>query len=251
MRTITLISNKRGIGKTTAAVNLAHALAAKGRRVMLLDMDPGAALVKAIGLFRAPSNGVAQALLEGKSLDSVAVATRELLSVVPTGDGLEKVNELTGGMGEGLRLFESIQADPPDVDYLVIDGPSSAGLLFANAVLAADLLLVPVSANEMDGQATLGLFAILQRFDAMRGRPSTVRAFLNRTVGRGLAAKPVHDELKLSLGEQLLNVVVPDAEVVPQSAAMGRTLLEFRPQSGACRAFEVMAKEVAALMAEG
>lgn len=250
MRTITLISNKRGIGKTTAAVNLAHALAAKGRRVMLVDMDPGAALVKAIGLFRAPSNGVAQVLLEGRTLDSVAVSTRELLSVVPTGDGLVKVDQLTGGMGEGLRLFESIQADPPDVDYLVIDGPSAAGLLFANAVLAGDLLLAPVPANDLDGKGTLGLFAILQRFNAMRGRPAVVKAFLNRTVGRGLAAKPVHDELKASLGDQLLDVVVPDADVVPQSTAMGRTLLEFRPQSGACRAFEVMAKEVVALLGE-
>ena len=248
MHTIALISNKRGIGKTVAAVNLAHALAAKGRRVMLLDMDPGAALAKAIGLFRAPGSGAAQVLLEGKSLDSVAVSTRELLSVVPTGEELERVDALTGGMGEGLRLFESLQADPPDVDYLVIDGPSSAGLLFANAVLAADLLLTPVLANEIDGKSVLSLFAILQRFDAMRGRPAIIKAFLNRTVGRGLAAKPVHDELKEILGSQLLDVVVPDAEVVPQCSAMGRTLLEFRPQSGASRAFEVMAKEVAGLL---
>lgn len=248
MHTIALISNKRGIGKTVSAVNLAHALAARGRRVMLLDMDPDASLAKAIGLFRAPATGMAQVLLDGKSLDEVAVSTRELLSVVPTGEGLERVDALTGGMGEGLRLFETLQADPPDVDYLVIDGPSAAGLLFANAVLASDLLLTPVLANEIDGKSVLGLLAILQRFDAMRGRPALIKAVLNRTVGRGLVAKPVHDALKEILGEQLLDVVVPDAEVVPQSMAMGRTLLEFRPQSGACRAFEVMAKEVAGLL---
>lgn len=251
MQTISLINNRHGIGKTVSALNLAHALALRGRRVMLVDMDQEADLATMSGLFRPPMNGLAQVLLDGMGLDEAAVSTRELISLVPSGEGLARVDELSGGKGEGLRLFESLQAEPPDVDYLVIDGPSSAGLLFANAVLAADYLLVPMSASEPEEKAVLNFKTLLQRFDVMRGRPAVIRAFLNRTVGRGLAAKPVHDAVEQALGDMLLEVVVPDAEVVADSAAMGRTLFEYRPQSGAARAYGLMAAELEALLHAG
>lgn len=251
MQTISFINNRHGTGRTVSALNLAHALASRGRRVMLVDMNPDADLAKACGLFRPPVNGLAQVLLDGEGLDEVAVSTRELMSLVPTGEGLSRIDQLSGGKGEGLRLFESLQADPPNVDYLVIDGPSSAGLLFANAVLAADLLLMPMNASEPEEQAALNFKALLSRFDAMRGRPALIRAFLNRTVGRGLAAKPVHEAVKQVLGDLLLDVVVPDAEVVPDSAAVGRTLFEYRPQSGAAQAYKLMAAELETLLHSG
>lgn len=251
MHTISLINNRQGLGKSVAALNLAHALALRGRRVMLVDMDQKADLVRLSGLFRPPNSGIAQVLLEGKALDEVAVSTRELISLVPTGEGLEQVDALNGGKGEGLRLFESLQAEPPDADYLIIDGPSSAGLLFANAVLAADLLLVPMSAADPEEKALLNLNTLLQRFDTMRGRPAIIRAFLNRTVGRGLAAKPVHQAVAKILGDLLLEVVLPEADVVAESAAMGRTLFEYRPQSGVAKAYGVMAAELEVLLGGG
>ncbi len=248
MQTISFVNNRPGAGKTVSAINFAHALAWRGHRVMLVDTDPKGSLTRMCGLFRPPRQGLAQVLLDGRGLDDVAVSTRELLSLVPAGEGLVEVNGLSGGKGEGLRLLESMQADPPDVDYLIIDGPSAAGLLFANAVLAADLLLIPLPARDPEVQAVERFHGLLQRFDSMRGRPAMTRAFLNQTVGTGLAARPVHESVQQGLKELLLEAVIPDADAVPDSAALGRSLIEYRPQSGVTKAFERMAAEVEALL---
>ena len=145
MHSLAVINQKGGVGKTTTAVNLGHALAMRGHRVMLVDLDPQGHLSPCLGLFRAPANGVDRTLLHDQALAEVAVATRELLQLVPAGNGLGEVERLQGGVERARLLQAALQRACPDVDYLIFDCPPSAGLLVMNALLAVDRVPVPVA----------------------------------------------------------------------------------------------------------
>jgi chromosome partitioning protein len=101
MRRIAVINQKGGVGKTTITTNLGHALALKGYRVTVIDLDPQGQLAASLGMFRPPVEGVDQVLLNGAELESAVINTRDLLQLVSAGNNLQQVEELRGGEPPG------------------------------------------------------------------------------------------------------------------------------------------------------
>lgn len=146
MRRIAIINQKGGVGKTTTTVNLGAALARRGRRVCLIDLDPQAHATTHLGLEpdgQLPS--LYHVLLGQKSLAAVRRPVSDNLWLVPADIDLAAAEvELAGVVGREVILREAVQQDATPFDYLIMDCGPSLGVLTLNALASADEVLIPL-----------------------------------------------------------------------------------------------------------
>jgi chromosome partitioning protein len=171
MRSIAIINQKGGVGKTTTAVNLSAALAQSGQRVGLVDLDPQAHASLHLGLGqRGALPNVYDVLSSGKPLADTWQKTETNLWVAPSHIDLAAAEvELAGVVGRELILRDALAEEGahPDFDYLIIDCPPSLGILTINALAAVEDVFLPLQPHYL---ALHGLSKLLQTIDLVRRR---------------------------------------------------------------------------------
>ncbi|MGQ9575523.1 MAG: ParA family protein [Thermoguttaceae bacterium] len=169
MRSIAILNQKGGVGKTTTAVNLSAALAATGQRVCLIDLDPQAHASLHFGLEPQPGAPSIYEVLTGSArLCEVRRQVDENLWVVPSHLDLAAVElELVGVAGREVILRDKLREDPEQFDYLFIDCPPSLGVLTLNALAAVDELFIPLQPHFL---ALHGLSRLLETVEMVSRR---------------------------------------------------------------------------------
>lgn len=169
MRTIAVMNQKGGVGKTTTAVNLSAALAESGRRVQLIDVDPQAHATLHVGLAPQPGDTTIYDVLTGETpLSAARTAISENLSVIPSQIDLAAAEvELAGVVGRELILRDRLAEDSETFDFVVIDCPPSLGLLTINALAAVDEVILPLQPHFL---ALHGLSKLLSTIELVQRR---------------------------------------------------------------------------------
>lgn len=169
MRSIAIINQKGGVGKTTTAVNLSAALADQGQRVGIIDMDPQAHASLHLGI--SPEDGrqtVYDLLTSGAALADVWHPVRSGLTVAPSHIDLAAAEvELAGVVGRELILRDKLMHADEDYDFLILDCPPSLGILTINALSAVDDILLPLQPHYL---ALHGLSKLLQTIQLVSHR---------------------------------------------------------------------------------
>ncbi len=169
MRSIAVMNQKGGVGKTTTAVNLSAALARQGLRVCLIDMDPQAHASLHFRLDPYPGRPSIYEVLSGKqSLAEVRQEVSPNLWVVSSTLDLAAAElELAGVPGREVILREKLRQDPIELDYLLVDCPPSLGVLTLNALAAVEEVLIPLQPHFL---ALHGLSKLLQTVQLVASR---------------------------------------------------------------------------------
>ena len=243
-----IAQQKGGVGKTTTTINLGAALAERGHRVLLVDLDPQGALSAGLGVdplklhetiydvLRAPEFDLARIIMPTVSGCALAPANIDLAA-----SELELVSE----PGRETILKEKLAGQRASYDYMLIDCPPSLSLLTLNALAAASRVLIPVQTQYF---AMRGMDLLLQTIGKVRNRinPELQIAGILPTIfdGRTLHAREVVEELRATYGDQVFETVIPQTVKLQDSAMAGESILHFTPQSPATLAYRELAKEV-------
>jgi chromosome partitioning protein len=245
-----VINQKGGVGKTTTTVNLGAALATKGLRVLLIDLDPQANLTAHLMMDTSQVGLTTYDLLMGNAtLGDVArpTGTPSLYVVPSAGDLAGAEVELANELGREYFLKECLKkADERTAvfDEVLIDCPPSLGLLAINALTAADEALVPLQAEFF---ALQGMARYLEVQNLVKGRlnPSLRLGGIVICMWKGQAnlSHEVRQEVKKSFGDVLFETVIRQNVKLAEAPSAGRTIFEYAADSNGAQDYLALAEE--------
>jgi chromosome partitioning protein len=249
MQRIAVINQKGGVGKTTTTTNLGAALARRGYRVLLLDMDPQANLT--VHVDKRPdleSNTLTNLLVEDAPLkDLVQTTSVENLFVVPSDTSLAGVEQvLANRIGRETILREALEAFPDAglFDFVLFDCPPSLGVLSANALVAADRVVIPMQAEYLSLQGMAKLLEVIQLVQKRLNPALQIACVLPCMVdARTNLSTEVLREIDAHFGPLLAKSRIRNNVKLAEAPSFGRTIFEHAPDSNGARDYEAFGNE--------
>ncbi len=243
---IALANQKGGVGKTTVAVNLGAALAERGVRTLVVDLDPQGNATTGLGIDRFSIEGsVYDALLEGRALSEVIrrTALPGLECVPATVDLAGAEIELVNADEREHRLRRAL-ADVSGYDVVLIDCPPSLGLLTVNALTAAHDLIAPVQCEYYALEGLGQLLASAERVrKGLNPRLRLAGVVLTMYDARTKLSAQVSEEVRKHFGRAVYGAVVPRSVRLSEAPSFGEPIIRLDPSARGSIAFRVLANE--------
>lgn len=247
MRTIAVINQKGGVGKTTTSVNLAHAIAMVGRnigrRVLAVDLDPQGHMATSLGL-HGVSHGLDSVLRGEQTLANAVLEARENLDLLPPGERLGEFEGLDDSLPSDLTRLRRALETSADYDFAIVDCPPSSGQLGMSAITAADEILIPVSGDYLAMVGLSSLLASLEKHESASGRSCVKWILVTRFDGRRKHAQEVYSKLQEYFPQQLLPTVISESVVLAESPSFGRTIFEHQGTSKSASEYASLARDL-------
>lgn len=243
-RVVAIINQKGGVGKTTTSANLTHALAKAGKKVTVIDLDPQGHLAVSFGEFNRNTSGIDEVLLGITDISENLVAVRENLQLIVAGPRLQEIEQLSeGGAKRGDLLRKALHENLSDQDFVFIDCPPSSGLLVANALFAADEILVPMTSDFLALQGLSHMMGTIKRFEKALQRKYKLFLVMSRYASTRRISKDVLSTMLQHFPQQVLGTVIRETALLAECPSFGKTILEYRPGSRSARDFRSLAKD--------
>jgi len=248
---IAVFNQKGGVGKTTTALNVSVAVANRGLASIAIDLDPQAHLTLAFGM-RAFARGDScySFFAEGKPLAGMLRPTPQGVRLLPGSPDLSKVDALhASDAGISGRLRQGIAAMVEDTRHqgpIFIDCCPMLGVLTLNALIAADRVLIPVSADYLSLQGVHRLDSALNVLESKLKRTFMRRVVITRYDARRKLAAGVQDELARRYGTNLCSTRIAENVALAESPMHGKDVFSQSPASPGARDYRALTEELLA-----
>ena len=243
-KTIAIVNQKGGVGKTTTTVNLAAALAESGKKILLCDFDPQANATSGMGVDKTVSKGIYDVIIQDVPAAQAVTRTR-FGDVLPSNKALAGAGiELIGMENREFLLRDALAQVKDNYDFIFIDCPPSLELLTLNALCAADTILVPVQ----------GEYYALEGLSDLMNTVRIVRRSLNPGLelegvlltmfdGRTNLALQVAEEVKHYFPGKVYATVIPRNVRLSEAPSHGKPITSYDRSSRGAEAYRTLAAE--------
>jgi chromosome partitioning protein len=247
-KAIAIFNQKGGVGKTTTNINLAAGLAYKGKKVLMVDIDPQGNTTSGIGIRkRTLKNTLYDALID-TSFDvkkAVLPTNTKNLFIIPASVDLAGAEvELAQLEGREGRLKRVIDAVKNDYDYILVDCPPSLGILTINSLTAVDSVLIPI---QCEFYALEGVSQLISTIEMVKKRmnPSLYidGVILSMFDGRTNLSQAVVEDVKSFFGEALYDTIIPRNVRLAEAPSYGKPIIEYDPSAQGAKAYQEFTKE--------
>lgn len=250
-RIINICNEKGGVGKTTTAVNLGSYLAALGKYVLAVDLDPQANATNGLGVKMEDDHlNIYHSLVGEESPGSYLRKTSLFgFDLLPASKSLAGATVELVNLGEReFRLKKVLNAIRTNYDYILIDSPPSLGLLTINGLAAAEEVIIPV---QCEYYALEGLSNLMKTIDLVRSSLNSqlkiAGVLLTMYDKRNRLARAVAREVQKNFPGRVFNSIIPRSVSLAEAPSFGKTILQFDPDSRAGRAYRELAEEIVRL----
>ncbi len=247
-RYISVSNQKGGVGKTTTTINLATALAAVGKKVLVIDLDPQGNASTGLGIDRANrTHGTYEVLFGECTIDEAAAQSRvPNLFVVPASIHLSGAEiELIDVKSREYRLKEAVTNNSGNYDYVLFDCPPSLNLLTLNALIASDGVLVPLQCEFF---ALEGLSHLVNTIERVRGtfneRLELMGVVLTMFDKRNNLSNQVADNVREHFGDKVYETVIPRNVRISEAPSFGLPAIVYDMNCNGSQAYIQLAKEI-------
>lgn len=255
MRAIISIANQKGgVGKTTTAVNLAGCLAARGERVLLVDLDGQGNATSHLGVEIPESeNLTSYALLADAEpdIEKLAVPVAPNLLLVPGHIALAEVDiKLFSQINRDTRLARALQSIADGVDFVIIDCPPSLGMATVNALSASTDVVICVQTNVFAYEAVRRLLAIIKVVKKELVPDLSIHALATLHRPTVNLNKSVLEKVMQNFPNQTLQTTISQTAALTEAAAAGQTIIDYANGSRGHQDYEKLTDELIRLIAE-
>lgn len=248
MKIYSLINQKGGVGKTTTAINLAACIAGRGKRVLVVDMDPQSNATSSLGYEKADVQGGIYSVLMGdsKASEEIIHIDEFNLSILPASQDLSGAEvEMLELSDRYDRLTNALNEVKDNYDYILIDCPPALSFLTINALIAAkDGVIIPVQceflALEGLGQLSETMRLVKRTYPSVSVRGVVMTMFDGRT----RLAVDVVNEVRQHFPNKVFQSIIPRSVRLAEAPSFGQPINYYSKDSNASKAYEALAAEI-------
>jgi len=254
-RVLAVANQKGGVGKTTTAVTLSAALARLGHKVLILDLDPHACASVHLRFYPEEVAATINDIFvsDEKEWSEIWKKIRfrhegQSFDVTPGSIRLSELEtDLRGRKGKGAILQQALVHVRNEYDFIVIDCPPHVGILLVNALVACDLLVIPIQTDFLALHGLKLLFDSIRILNRVLPAPITYRALATMYDRRAKACNRVLELLNMKMESRMFRTIIGVDTRFRDASALGRVIYEIDPESRGAKEYEELAMEILTL----